>query len=357
MSTIDAAMVTWTQTRAQPRRLFSAEGSPAVSRQLGYMTAFGTAMGDAAWHSPWLDDDSYNYYWARNLGPNYRAATADRAWKRQVPLREAAPLTLTTSLPGVTLKSDGFLFPCGTGVTVQAEIGGPLNAAGLLGLVEKLASDKVIITAGSTQPRALAAVLSTLLEGIEQQVLGAIDSAATGGITPTAIAAVTASSGWPAAPIGQGDPVHRLLEGLCLTSAAPLTGTVSDLGTAMVAGAHRRPGTIRYSVGGNCAIWLPEFTTQHDSKRIICYHRNLTIATMQTSVLLDAVRLAAQPGGTFGEDVKATMRPVVNVLGLLYGKVSDMYASAVVRNQINDSGLVAEIGQLRVRLGVGSPLR
>jgi hypothetical protein len=34
-----------------------------------------------------------------------------------------------------------------------------------------------------------------------------------------------------------------------------------------------------------------------------------------------------------------------------------MYASAVVRNQINDSGLVAEIGQLRVRLGVGSPLR
>jgi hypothetical protein len=357
MSTLDAAVFTWIRTRTQPKRLISAEGSPALSRQQEFAAAFAGAGQSAAWQRPWIGDDSYNYYWARNLGQNYRAVPADRAWKRQVPLRDAAPPHLTTSLPGVSLSSDRFLFPCGTGVVVQAEVSGPLDAAGLLGLAEGLADENVVIAPGSSQPRALASVLGGLLDNIEQQTLGAIDPGVIGEFRPNTIATVTASSGWTGAPISQGSPVHRLLEGLCLMSTAPLSGAVTDLAAAMVTGAHSHPDTVRFSVGGGRAVWLPEFTTPHDSKRLLCYHRNLSMATLQTSVLLDAVRLAnAQPRESFSEDVKAMLRPVVTALGLLYGKVADMYASAMIRNQIDKSDLVSEIGQLRVRLGVGMPL-
>jgi len=56
------------------------------------------------------------------------------------------------------LEGDRFLFPCGTGVAIQAVVRGKLDAAGLLGLAGKLAKDNVIVMPGSARPRALAAV-------------------------------------------------------------------------------------------------------------------------------------------------------------------------------------------------------
>ncbi len=50
------------------------------------------------------------------------------------------------------------------------------------------------------------------------------------------------------------------------------------------------------------------------------------------------------------------LRSVVTVLSLLYGKVDAMYASALVRRQIDESGLVAQVSKLRVSLGIGAPL-
>jgi hypothetical protein len=358
MSTLDAAVFAFIRTRAQPRRLLSGAGTPALSRQLPFATAFAAAGAGAAWRWPWIGDGSYSYYWARSLGPQYRrAVTADRAWKRQVPLREATAPLLSTSIPGVSLRGDRFVFPSSTGVLLQAEVSGSLDAAGLLGLAERLAHERVIVTPGSTQPKALRAVLDELLDGIEQQVLGDVDPDAAGEPATTTIATVTASTGWPSTAISQGDPVHRLLEGVCLMSPAPLNGHVSDLAAGTVSEAHSNPDTVRYCVGDGRAIWLPEFAAAHDSRRMYCYHRNLSMATLHASALLDAVRLAeAQPGGNFSEDVRAVLRQVVTVLSLFYAKVTDMYTSAMIRKQLIDSGLIAAISQLRIRLGVGAAL-
>jgi hypothetical protein len=310
----------------------------------------------APWQRPWIIEEDYNYYWARNLGQNYRDATADRAWKRQVPLREAARPPLTTSLPGVALKSDRFLFPCGSGVAVEAEVTGKLDAKGLLGLAERLATDTVILTPASAKPRALAAVLSSLLDGLDKQTLGAVPPDLAGELTPLTVATVTARSDWPNGPIKQGSPLHRLLEGLCAMSTAPLNGAVTPLATTLVAGARSNPGTVRLRVGRGRAVWLQNQTDNpHDQKKLTCYHHNLSMATIQTSVMLDAVRWASgQPSGSLSEDVKTLLRPVVTVLSLLYGKVDDMYASRLVRSQIEESGLVPQIGQLRINLGVSS---
>lgn len=81
------------------------------------------------------------------------------------------------------------------------------------------------------------------------------------------------------------------------------------------------------------------------------------LATVLVGVLLDRVRWASrqQTAGLSG-DVRGLLCPAVNVLGLLYGKVADMYASASIRHQINKSGLAPTIGTLWQKLGVGGPL-
>jgi hypothetical protein len=358
MSTLDAAVFTWIRTRTQPSRLINAQGSPALSRPQMFAAAFGAADEAADWQRPWIGEVDYSYYWARYLGQGYRATKADRAWKRQVPLREATPPALTTSLPGVTLQSDRFLFPCATGVAIQAEIEGTLDAAGLLGLAGKLAKDNVIVMSGSARPRVLAAVLGDLLEDLERQTLPEVDPDADGDLTPLTVATVTATSNWPSAPIGQGDPLHRLLEGLCAMSAAPLNGAVTDLATALVAGARSHPDTVRLSVGRGRAVWLQNPTTAHDQDKLACYHHNLSMATLQTSAMLDAVRWSSgQHLGSLSEDVKALLRSVVTVLSLMYGKVPDMYHSRLVRGQIDESDLVDQINLLRRQLGVGGALK
>ena len=358
MTTLDGAVLAWVRTRTQPNLLLTAGGSPTLSRQDSYLSAFTDGSDHAGWRRPWIGDDSYNYYWARNLGQNYRAATANRAWKRQVPLRDATPPVLTTSLDSVSLSCDRFIFPCGTGVVITAEVSGPLDAAGLVGLAARLAGAPVIGAPGSAEPSALAAVIGDVLDGLEEQVLGAADPGAVGEIKPTTIAAVTATSGWPSAPVVQADPVHRLLEGLCRMTAAPLSGSVGDLASALVDAARDHPDTVRLCVGAGRAVWSPDQSATPDgSRKLNCYHQNLVMASLQCQVLLDAVQwAAAQPGGSFSEDVKILLRPVVNVLGLLYGKVDDMYASNFVRRQIDSSGLVPDIGNLRIALGVGGPL-
>ncbi len=50
------------------------------------------------------------------------------------------------------------------------------------------------------------------------------------------------------------------------------------------------------------------------------------------------------------------LRPATNILGLQYGKVTDMYASQVVKADVDGSGLVPQISELRTELGVGLPL-
>jgi hypothetical protein len=101
-------------------------------------------------------------------------------------------------------------------------------------------------------------------------------------------------------------------------------------------------------------VWSPA-----GSDKLDCYHHNLETAIAHTGVLLDAVRLASgQAPGALSEDAKALYRPVVNVLGLMYGgaNVRDIYRSNLVRRQIEDSGLVADISRMRIDLGVGGAL-
>jgi hypothetical protein len=354
VSTIDGTYLSWIATRSLPSIVLDGQGSPAVSRQGAYLAAYANAAA-ATWQRPWDDEKSHSHYWEGSFGPAYRSVSGDKAWKRQVPLRDASPPALTTALAGVRLVCDRLLFPCGTAVLVRAEIAGAYNAAGLLSVVAKLADDPVVVVPGAVTPKAMRAVVGDLLDSLEVDVLGHVDPGAVADMRSTTVATVTATTGWPGDPVVQADPVHRLLEGLCRTSAAPLTGAVGDLAAARVDAANAFPETTRVAVGRGNAVWSPG-----GSDKLDCYHHNLEMALAHTGVLLDAVRLASgQAPGALSEDAKALYRLVVNVLGLMYSgaKLKDVYRSNLVRRQIDQSGLVADISRMRIDLGVGVALK
>jgi hypothetical protein len=356
MSSIDSTTITWLRTRALPHQVLTGKSTLSLSRQAGYVAAFAGAGAGAAWRRPWIDEKTYSFFWARNLGQYYRQVSANKAWKRQVPLRDAAPQTLTAVLPGVTLSHAVFAYPSGVGVAVTAELTGSHDPEGLLALVARLAGEPCVNGVGSAQPKAMAAVLGGLLDDAQWAVLGQADPDAIGESRPVTLATVTETTDWLATPISQADGLHRLLEGLCRLSAAPLTGTVGNLTAGLLdAGGH--PGTTRIAAGKGRAIWPDQSSVYGAVRRLCCYHENQVLATLQAGVLLDTVRWASlQPVANFNTDVEQILRNVVNVLGLLYGKVADMYASAFIRRQIDESGLVQAIGDLRIALGVGRPL-
>jgi hypothetical protein len=357
MSSIDGVTISWLRTRALPLQFATGAGLPCLGRQGGYFTAFAGAAGAGAWRKPWIGETSYSYFWARALGPNYVEASADKAWKRQVPLRGQAPPILCAAVRDVDLMQTVFAYPSGVGVAVTAKLMGPHDPTALLALVGRLADEPFVTGAGFTKPRAIAAVLGGLLDDAERALLGTADPGSVGELEPVTIATVTATTDWPAAVICQGDGVHRLLEGLCQLSAAPLTGSVGNLTTELFDEASR-PGTTRMAIGSGRAIWSPQrSSTSAGGYRLGCYHENQILAALQASVLLDTARWAsAYQVSSLGGATQQLLRPVVNLLGMLYGKVSDMYASAFVRRQIDESGLVPTIGQQRIELGFSGRL-
>jgi hypothetical protein len=129
MSSIDGVSVSWVRTRALPAQIVASGTGNDLAHQTGYLARFAAAGEGAAWSRPWIGEESFSYFWSRSFGPNYRMAAADKAWKRQVPLREATPPVLTTTQHSVTLTVDRFAYPSGVGVVVRADVTGPLDPA------------------------------------------------------------------------------------------------------------------------------------------------------------------------------------------------------------------------------------
>lgn len=357
MARIDSAVVSWSRTRVQPSRLVARAGSPRLGAETAYRAAWDEPAANPEWQRPWVDDAEYSRFWSRELGGAYRSAAGSKAWRVQAPLRRVETHTLTTTLPGVALWCDQYLYPTGSGVVVQAELHLSGTPAELLAVVAGLSSNPVVHLDGAP-PRTMAAVVTALLDDMDRVVLGAPDPNAVTAPNLRTVAVVTGGTGWTPTPIVQGAELHRFLVGLCLRSTAPLTGVVPEPAAIMMEASTRFGDTVRVAVGDGQAVWSPtQLADPVSSARLECYHRNLALAAMRTAVLLDTVRWAAQlPIANLTGDVQEAVKVVLSILGRLYGKADGVYASSLVRRQIDASGLVEAVNTLRVQLGVGGPM-
>ena len=357
MASIESLVVSWSGTRVHPTRVVSGAGAPALSAESAFRTAWDQPAATAEWQRPWTGDPEYSRFWSWELGGSYRSAAGSKAWRGLTPLRRVDCHTVSTALPGVALVCDQYLYPTGSGVVVQAEVDRSGTPAELLDLVARLASDPVISLDGKL-PRTMAAVVAALLDDTDAAVLGGPDPRAETDPRLRTVAVVTSGTDWDQDPIVPGTELHRFLAGLCLHSTAPLTGVVPALDAIRMETTTRYGDTTRVAVGDGQAVWSPaQLGHPEDSAKLGCYHRNLALAAMRTSVLLGTVRWAARsPLGDLTGDAKEAVKVALAVLGRLYGKANGIYASSLVRRQIDDSDQVDVINSLRVQLGVGVPL-
>ncbi len=363
MASIDSVSVSWVRTRALPGRIQGHGGAPALGDIGKYVASFAdAAQRSAAWTRPWLAQPTFSHYWARVFSDGYRSVTGVRGWGTQTPLRETSPPNVASTEANVVLECSRWVSPAGVGVVVTARITGPLDAPGLLDLLTRLDQAPVIVGGDAPEPRVMAAVLGGLLDGAERGSAGAGGGTDPDSVTDAhalTIATVTASTGQPTT-IVSGDPIHRLLEGLCRLRSGPLTATVGDLAAARLATSSQydNADTTRLIIGAGRAIWAPVKSADADGRRRLrCYHENQVLAAVQTSLLLNCVRWASeQPLSALVGTVGALVSTTVQVLGRSYGQASGAYASAFTFRQIQDSGLVAAIGKLRQSLDVGGPL-
>lgn len=357
--TIDAASITWICTRALPDRLASTSPGTDVATLSNYLFNFPNSNEQSGWQWPWLRDLSFSRFWSRNLGANYqRGVEPLRAWRRQVPLREASPPVLSTSQAGVKVTAERYVFPSGIGVTIRLDVTGPLDEGGLLDSLTGAGS--AILVAGAPNPAAtLPQVIDRLLDDAGSRV-GFPDSGYFVQNTPIVVATITGTKGWSQAPIPieSAGPAHRFLDALSRGSRGPLTGQVGDLAASLLDSSGSFPNTVLFMLDKRLCIWSPAQSEDSSQRhKLLCYHENQSLAALHAGISLDAVQWADEVGpGSMSADLRETLKPIATALGLQYGKVRDVYASRFVRRLIDDSGLMAAIGGLRTNLGVGGPL-
>jgi hypothetical protein len=357
MGTVNRFRISWVSSRALPSRIVGGAGDPDLSRQWSYSQAFEAAHGASAWRRPWVGDVSYSHLWESNLGGGYRASTNwDKAWKRVVPLRAGDKPPLSTTVPDVTISCEQYLFPSGVAGMVVADIQGELSNARLLEIAEELGKRSSLSFDGQPAKK-MSAVLGAVLDDAETKVFGAADPEALGTRRPETVATVVSTTDAATDAIEQGGETHKLLSGLCQLTSQISSQNVGELSQDLLAAANHHRETVRLNIGPGRAVWSPMQSNDREGVgKLSCFHSNVSFSTLQVDLMLNSARWAASVGWqAIPPPAIDLLRPQLNLFGLLYGK-TEVYTTRFVRRQIDESGLVGPISELRFRLGVGQAL-
>ena len=358
---------------------------PSLGRKEGYVAALqrarfvdGTAVplgaewpgaeGDEPYSAPWPLANGrpapHTWFWHNYLNkPDYENVAADRAWKLLVPLRVARALHLPAD--GVQGRShlEAFGYPHGIALVATVSLADPgsLDATMLSAIhVRREARFGPSPPGGGPgQPVALARLAEWARGALEQALVGGNDEEAGGFGEPFSVATVIRGSGEPGElDVRPGEAVHRVLEGLTTFSPGYRTDPLHDLTVWQpeVKGGTQA-GTL-YRARRGRVVWVPgKIAAQGHVFSMGRYHRNLTLASMQTDSLLGLTSWAA---GQLQQrdltvDAEDLARNAASVLGRMNGqagrRADAIYRTCSIPAQIADSGLVHQVNEVRRRLG------
>ena len=111
---------------------------------------------------------------------------------------------------------------------------------------------------------------------------------------------------------------------------------------------------IIYGLKRSRAIWFPCYIKSVGKKirKLGCYHRNLTFATLQTESLVAMIRTLIKNQNDNSPDLREKVINATQILGLLYEGVNGTYKSWSIRKQIDDNGYMGIIKQAREILNI-----
>lgn len=325
---------------------------------------------------PWPPGSGlYNHFWRRYLEGDPDKLSGNAAWRHLLPLRLAIPVVHTGVSPATSLHVETENLPCDR-LTLEAFF--QPHGIGLLGTVflkgemdleetvERVrqcydtAGLWLVGPDGRQGPFKLPLLAPVLLERLRSQSGGPQNAEVRSG--PFSIATIVNGQAAEDELAAEEDsPLHRALEGLCSgdrywsqTKARPLQEHKLD----DIKGPDKH---LVLATRRGRAVWFPlAFQSSGERRSLLgCYHRNLSMLSLQVESLLALLTLAHNDFKTLHQVRSGPLEDLAKrgaqILGHLYGR-GQSYRSASAPAQIEAEGRKAIADDVRKRLGVGGSL-
>lgn len=344
MTTITRFHLSWLRTEALPELVSGTAGVPSIGALTNYAKVFEAAPTEGAdWVKPWGTYKIRHHYWSELLGSAYARTDAYSAWLKQVPLRREAGFTPTTTVDGVTVTCERYLYPSGIGMAINATSDGEMMLADAAELHRRLCQDDVFVGSDGVH-RGIASNLSFEVRTFEELVLGLPSAAPVGDSTRT-VTTIAGSTGGISI-----DDATSVLKQLCYPGQQPGQTTV------FAGRSGNFTETIRVAGRDSQVSWSPQrSTTSKGREGLTCYHHNVVLSTLHTEQMLNLVALAGDGFANAPDRHRQLYARAGSVLGWIYGGES-AYSTRFSPEIIESSGLVARVNQIRSWLSTKPPL-
>lgn len=285
---------------------------------------------------PWPKQNPYNHFWQYHLERrDLTNVTVNQAWNHLMPLRSSQRLSVRKVSQKTGAVAEGFFFPIGAGVVLSLyfQEGLPLDDM-VDKIVEVCSSSHQVkwLKDGKKAKLSIDTLASQLLLDLH---MTALDQTAPS-LPPlekpfSVVTVIDATDSDKNKPVEVGDAMHRALEGLCTLSPHWRDTPLHDLEYAtrfeFMHKGFLPKGYLQYGLRRSLVTWYPGFFTEHLDEgeklnSLACYHRNLTLLILQTSILISLVRQVAGLLHTrepIPDHFKEPARKAAGILGRLYG--------------------------------------
>lgn len=349
--------------------LFTADAGTApmafMARKEPYKQEFAKVQdGTSPWTAPWPPSQGrhIHHFWNYYLKKMPEQISGDQARKYVVPLRTPMKIGVTTPwlLGRVTLE--GFYYPHGVALMVTAVINDLLTLEAMVDkALEIRVSGKYAATEsdGSIKSLSLDALAARLLDQLRENALGKGVAQGNRSGTPFTIATVIKGDGVdPTQPIPPMGVVHRALEALCSWHQTWKNDVLHNWDPSTCLKIRHAPlSHVLYGLDRGRAVWFPDlFTKQGQVHSLGCYHRNLTLLSLQTESLMELMRAAAayiDANKLMPIAMEDLAKGAAGILGRLYGGTQDTYRSWSPRAHIDGNHYADVINKVRHFFNMG----
>lgn len=331
----------------------------------------------------WLGRNHIHHFWQyyfKNVEPNNLTGT--QAWEYLVPLRINMPHKIGSPWPPdgprCRIMIDGLFYPHGVAAVITARLlfnrqpdgatAKPDNAERGLGLARTM-DHALEIRKGLTFPITLPNHTNDKLklDALAAKLLNYLRAKASGKNAPQGdrpgepLTVATVIQGYvgDALPIASKSELHRTLEGLCSwRDDWALQENLKPIDKVSLLIGNPPPGHVLYHTKRGRAVWMPQYfalIASRDMHKLSCYHRNLTLVSLQTEMLAQLCQLYTgylEQGKAEPPELKLLTRFAAIRLGLLYGSpkkgsVKHTYNSASPRFYLDENDYVDTVNKAR----------
>jgi hypothetical protein len=312
---------------------------------------------------PWRKPRGQRFWKHYFAGQHAGDIAGDLAWRNRVPLRSKSAVQVVVEPPeqaelqGVKVTFEVFYMSQGLGLVANAYYRGSAKSAEEITRLAHAVRGRYRFSLKAPEESGAMSLLSAaehVLATVRRRSFGSAD-AWSGHNQPFTIATfVCGKTDTPNVAADSG--VHRALEGLTnwnddwestsLSQASLQSGKLEAV-------FKRNPNDLIYAREKGRAIWLPrEFTKPPpaDPPRLSCYHRNLTLASLQALSLGECVDLIAgrrQRGETVPPLLLQRAREAARTLDtLVAGDAKETYRTISVDKQVKAANWLGSIANL-----------